>query len=100
MRLRDRIGGTDFVTGPPTGQTLDTPPGKSQFSDYCKRFNNGRCNLGSGCRYEHRCQYCHKFGHGILVCRKLTFDKERVNKRNGKRENGNGSHHNAKGNNN
>ena len=49
--------------------------GKS--TEYCKRFNKGKCNLRSGCMYEHKCSYCHKFGHGLVVCRKLIFDKEK-----------------------
>ena len=47
------------------------------FKDYCKRFNKEKCNLGKSCRYEHRCSYCNKFGHGVIVCRKLIFDREK-----------------------
>ena len=50
--------------------------GGPSSSDYCKRFNRGKCNLGKGCRYEHRCSYCNKFGHGVVVCRKLIFNRE------------------------
>ena len=41
----------------------------------CKRFNRGHCTFGPSCRFEHRCKYCKKFGHGIHVCRKLKQDK-------------------------
>ena len=27
-------------------------------------------------QYEHKCQYCHKFGHPISTCRKITSDKQ------------------------
>ena len=49
---------------------------KGKSADYCKCFNKGRCNLGRGCRYEHRCSYYNKFGHGVIVCRKLIYDRE------------------------
>ena len=32
----------------------------SKSSEYCKRFNKGKCNLRSGCMYEQRYFYCHK----------------------------------------
>ena len=30
----------------------------------CKRFNKGKCTAGMGCRFDHRCLECGKFGHG------------------------------------
>ena len=54
-----------------------TPP---SGTDSCKRFNRGKCTYGASCRYEHRCDYCRKFGHGMFNCRKLTADKERDQK--------------------
>ena len=58
--------------------------GHSKTSDYCKGFNRGKCNLGSKCMSEHRCSYCNKFGHGVIVCRKLIFEREKS----GKKDNG------------
>ena len=49
---------------------------RSSKNDYCKRFNKGRCTFGSKCRFEHRCSYCHKFGHGLFNCRKFAADKK------------------------
>ena len=43
--------------------------------DCCKQFNREHCTYGIGCKFEHRCLYCGKFGHGILNCRKLKADK-------------------------
>ena len=43
----------------------------------CRRYNRGRCSFGNTCRYEHKCLYCHKFGHAILTCRKLIADREK-----------------------
>ena len=96
MRLRDH---NNF----PNRNTQETPnhsnygtqgPGfwnkggdnREKSSDYCKRFNKGKCNLGKSCRYEHRCSYWNKFGHGVIVCRKLVFDRDNKSGGSGKRE--------------
>ena len=99
MNLRDRIGqGNNTPNHRTNGQNSNnsTPQGAKLF-DHCKRFNRGKCNLGSSCMYEHRCSYCDKFGHRVVVCRKLIFDKEknntyRKNNEDKRKENGN-SHH-------
>ena len=41
----------------------------------CGRFQKGRCSYGASCKFEHRCKYCGKWGHGTSVCRKLKADK-------------------------
>ena len=41
------------------------------WKDICKRFNRGDCASGNDCKYEHRCSFCFKFGHGVINCRKL-----------------------------
>ena len=46
----------------------------------CGRFNRGRCTYGASCKFDHRCKYCSKFGHGIHNCRKLQADKDKDNK--------------------
>ena len=37
---------------------------------YCIKFNQGYCEYGSGCKFEHCCSTCGKFGHGAFNCRK------------------------------
>ena len=78
MRLRDRIFKSDpgSTTGP-SPRHNNHEGGTPRSSEYCKRFNKGKCNLGSSCKYEHRCLYCNKFSHGMVVCRKLIFDREK-----------------------
>ena len=39
--------------------------------EICKRFNRGRCTYGFRCKYEHRCSFCFKMGHGVHNCRKM-----------------------------
>ena len=36
----------------------------------CFAFNQGECNYGVKCKFEHRCRFCGKFGHGTVNCRK------------------------------
>ena len=60
LRLKDKI-------------RFDNHPGekvKGKSKEICKRFNQGKCNLGLACRYEHRCLECNHFGHGIHICHK------------------------------
>ena len=92
MKLRDRIprdgyaGNNSYHGGGHHGKSGQHNPGsgggahfKSKSAEPCRRFNRGKCNLGSACAYDHRCAYapCNKFGHSILNCRKLMADKER-----------------------
>ena len=37
---------------------------------YCVKYNQGYCEYGKGCKFEHRCSICGKFGHGAFNCRK------------------------------
>ena len=72
LRLKDRIQGT------PGGQNFQNGASpKEKSTEACKRYNKGKCNFGSGCKFDHKCLYCHKFGHTILTCRKLIADIER-----------------------
>ena len=50
---------------------------RAKVNEPCRRFNRGKCNFGPGCKYEHCCLNCNKFGHGILTCRRLSGDRDR-----------------------
>ena len=69
LRLRDRITNQ----GGSAGSSNFRNAGKQ--SEPCRRFNWGKCNFGAQCKYEHRCSYCFKFGHGVLTCRKAQGDR-------------------------
>ena len=43
---------------------------KNGKMDACWRFNKGRCSYGTSCRFEHKCMFCNKFGHGSNRCRR------------------------------
>lgn len=44
---------------------------------YCGYFNKtGKCKYGNKCKFDHRCFYCNKRGHGIANCRAI---KEKTN---------------------
>ena len=107
VRLKDKIkvSSTNFSHG---------HGGSNSCKEICKCFNQGECNAGSECRYDHRCSYCFKFGHGVINCRKLKakrgsgyhdrdgrdrYDRgyeryERMDRRDSGYKGGNQSHHN------
>ena len=86
LKLKDRIGSNNimqhfdknrnnnqnFFNDNRTGDWMN----KAKILEPCHRYNRGKCNFGNSCKYEHRCSYCTKFGHGILVCQKLNSDKD------------------------
>ena len=44
-------------------------------NEICKMFNKmRRCSYGAQCKFEHRCSYCFKIGHGIFNCRNWKAD--------------------------
>ena len=36
----------------------------------CFNFNKGICTFGQRCKFDHKCSFCKKFGHGAFNCRK------------------------------
>lgn len=51
----------------------------------CRRFNNtGKCSYGQACKFDHRCNYCGKFGHGESKCHKKNNAKGGASHSNGK----------------
>lgn len=48
------------------------------LKEACRKFNNtGKCSFGQSCRYDHRCTFCGKFGHGEIKChKKLNKSKD------------------------
>ena len=68
LRFRDRPN----YSNPPKAQ--HGSKGNSHNGNFkgmdepCRHYNKGRCPFGSGCRYDHRCSYCFKFGHSVLNC--------------------------------
>ena len=38
--------------------------------DVCWKFNTGKCTYGLGCKFEHKCALCGKYGHGSHNCRR------------------------------
>ena len=71
--LKDRIRNQSYDSSQQNGN--GNGKHRSETFNYCRRFNKGICTTGASCRYEHRCKYCRKFGHGIHNCRKLKADK-------------------------
>ena len=74
MRLRDRIKTSEFFSG--TQCFIKGSSKHNHGGEVCHKFNRGKCNFGTACKYEHKCTYCFKFGHGLINCRKMQGDKE------------------------
>ena len=51
----------------------------SNNSEVCRKFNRGKCTYGVSCKYEHRCNYCFKYGHLAVTCRKAIADRAEKN---------------------
>ena len=79
MRLKDRV--VNRLNNSSPGGNGYSGSSRTRVNDPCRRFNRGRCNFGSSCKYEHRCSYCFKFGHSTLNCRKAQADRNDRGKR-------------------
>ena len=60
MYLRDRL--------PARSETNHFSQGGKK--EIWRRFNKGKCPNGASCKYNHHCEGCGKFGHGLHICRK------------------------------
>ena len=38
----------------------------------CYDFNSGNCTFGRRCKFDHRCSFCNKYGHGSFNCQKAN----------------------------
>ena len=80
LRLKDRIMSTNnWANSYPKNNAPNHQ--QSRSTEPCRRFNRGRCNFGANCKFEHRCSYCFKFGHGSVNCRKAQGDRENRDRR-------------------
>ena len=71
MFLKDRLNYT-----PNNSKHSNTQQGNGSNSSnsarrkICFDFNRVSCSFGKRCKFEHRCSFCNKFGHGLLSCHK------------------------------
>ena len=83
LRLKDKLKrqdnnfrvSSDYNRSSNHSQNNQNQNSRSGGGGGCKRYNRGRCSFGSTCRYEHKCFYCNKAGHGVIVCRQLRTDR-------------------------
>ena len=41
--------------------------GTLKDKELCWIFNKGKCTCGPACKFDHRCSYCNKQGHSLIV---------------------------------
>ena len=70
MFLKDKISSNNFERG--VGQSGQ---GNGPRCKLCFDFNRGNCTFGKKCKFDHRCSFCNKFGHGSFNCRKANANK-------------------------
>ena len=69
LRLRDRISVQNYSQFSPGNGN------RAKVNEPCRRYNRAKCNYGANCKFEHRCSYCYRFGHGSVHCRKANADR-------------------------
>ena len=88
MHLKDRISRNNFqiFTDGNSHNNSKSPrnhsgnghsAGKGKTGEACRLYNRGHCKFGASCRFPHKCSYCNKFSHTVLMCRKLVADREK-----------------------
>ena len=77
LRLKDRLsaGNNWDSTNNFSNNNSRGNSSRAKVNEPCRHFNRGHCNFGATCKYEHKCSYCFKYGHGSVHCRKVTGDR-------------------------
>ena len=67
FRLKDRL---TYFKGGDNASPHGQDKGQSSRKRNCNQFNQGYCEYGYRCKFEHRCAICNKYGHGAVNCRR------------------------------
>ena len=72
MFLKDKVSNTpgQNFSRQGSGRNGQNGQGGSVKRKLCFDFNLEICNFGSRCKFDHRCSFCDKYGHGSYNCRK------------------------------
>ena len=75
LHMKERLGSynrnnSSFSTGAGNNNSGNGTQCKSGSGKNCWKYNRGKCTYGFGCKFEHQCGICNKFGHGAHICRK------------------------------
>ena len=74
MFLKDRIGSTPSSGNGNFGRSNGNTNNGARRR-LCYDFNSGHCTFGKKCKFDHRCSFCNKFGHGSFNCRRANRPK-------------------------
>ena len=70
MFLKDRVNGTHSTTPYNSKHGNNQGNGGSARRCICFDYNRGSCTFGKRCKFDHRCSFCNRYGHGSFSCRK------------------------------
>ena len=70
MFLKDRVVFTPSKASTGSGGERGENKGSGVARKLCIPFNRGHCKYGARCKFEHKCGFCGKYGHGTFNCRK------------------------------
>ena len=59
--------------------------------ELCFDYNKGICTFGKRCKFDHRCSFCDKYGHGSHICQKAKASSGRPQIQNNLSDNNNSS---------
>ena len=84
MFLKDRNNYTPNNRGHGVHNTQNQSGRNSTVSKrLCFDFNQGNCTYGSRCKFEHKCSFCLKYGHGAWNCHRATAKNGQSSSTNG-----------------
>ena len=69
MYFKDRLVNNGFGGGKGGGSSSNMGGVRRKL---CFDFNRGVCTFGKRCKFDHRCSFCNKFGHGAYNCRRAN----------------------------
>ena len=99
MFLKDKIGQNGSQYGKNSGNNVGATNNPTSNLNtggvrrrLCFDFNRGTCTFGRRCKFDHRCAFCNRYGHGAFNCHRANNGKS-----GGGNFSNNNNHHGSEG---